>query len=66
MYLDKKQVSKHKKIKITPCILSDNHRLKLDITNNRKCTNSWYLNNSLLNKTEIRQKLINKFKTFYN
>jgi hypothetical protein len=43
----------YKKTKITPCILSVHHRLKLDTNNNRnnrKLTNSWKLNNSLLNE----------------
>ena len=38
-----------KKIEITPCIVSDHHRLKLEI-NNRILTNSRKLNNSLLNE----------------
>ena len=29
-------LNRYKKIKITPCILLDHHRLKLDFTNNRK------------------------------
>jgi hypothetical protein len=39
-------------IKITPFIILYYHRLKLDINNRnkRKLTNSWKLNNSLLNK----------------
>lgn len=48
----KASLNRYKKIEITPCILSDHHRLKLDINNrnNRKLTNSWKQNNSLLNK----------------
>jgi hypothetical protein len=37
-----------------PCILSDNHGLKLDTTNNRKPTNSWKLNNSLRNEKLVQ------------
>lgn len=36
----------------TSYILSDNHGLHLDI-NNRKYTNSWELNNSLLNVAKV-------------
>jgi hypothetical protein len=40
-----------KKIKITPCIISDNKRIKLDLNNNnnkkhRKYSNTWRLNNT--------------------
>ena len=46
-------------MEITTCILSGHVRLKLDI-NNRKLTNSWKPNNSLVNKkwvkTEIKKK----------
>ena len=38
------------------CILSDHHRLKLDV-NNRKLTNSWKLNNSLLNEKLIKTEI---------
>ena len=41
-------VNIYNKIEITPYILSDHHRLKLDINNkrnDRKLTNSWKLNN---------------------
>lgn len=54
--------SRYKKIEITPFILSDHHRLELDINNrnHKKLRNSWELNNSPLNekwvKTEIKKK----------
>jgi hypothetical protein len=39
------------KVEIMPCILSDHQILKLDFNNrnNRKPTNSWNLNNSIIN-----------------
>ena len=46
----KPSINRYKKI--TPCVLSDHHGLKLYISNsisNRKFTNSWKLNNSLQN-----------------
>jgi len=49
----KGSLNRHKKTEITPWILCDHHRLKLNINNNRnnrKLTNSWKLNNSLMNK----------------
>ena len=59
----KANINRYKKIEITPYILSDLHGLKLDFNNNsrnnRKPTNSWKLNNSLLNdcwtKAEIKK-----------
>jgi hypothetical protein len=50
-YLVTEQVSTdNKKIGITPSIPSDHHKLKLDLTNNRKLTISWKWNNSLMDK----------------
>jgi hypothetical protein len=49
----KASLNREKKIEITACILSDYHGFKLDLINNRnnrKLTNSWKLNTSLLNK----------------
>jgi hypothetical protein len=57
----KASLKRYKDIEITPCNLSDYHGLKLGINskrNNRNLTNSWKLNNSLLNekwgKTEMK------------
>jgi hypothetical protein len=47
----KASLSKYKKIKIIPCILSDHNALKLKLNNknnSRKHTNNWKLNNTLL------------------
>lgn len=41
---DKVSLRRHQKMKMTPCILSDHHRSKLDFNNNRnnrKFTKSW-------------------------
>jgi exonuclease III len=54
----KANLSRYKKIKLTPCILPDHHGLKLDLNsnrNNRKPTYSWKLSNSLLNNHLIRE-----------
>ena len=60
----KASLNRYKEIEITSCILSDHHKLKLDINSNRSSrnfTNSWKLNNSLLNerwfKTEIKKEI---------
>jgi exonuclease III len=48
----KASLSKYKKIEIIPCILSDYSALKLEINNknnNKKHSNNWKLNNTLLN-----------------
>jgi exonuclease III len=48
----KASLSKYKKIEITPCILSDQNALKLELNNknnSKKHANSWKQNNTLLN-----------------
>ena len=47
-------LNRHEIIGISPCILEDQHGLKLEFninTNCRKPTNSWKLNNAQLNHT---------------
>jgi exonuclease III len=47
----KASLNKFKKIKITPCIILDHNRIKLDLNNkrnHRKYSNTWRLNNTLL------------------
>jgi hypothetical protein len=49
----KESLNKFKKIKITPCIISDPSGIKLDLNNKRnprKNSNTWRLNNILLKK----------------
>jgi hypothetical protein len=63
----KTSLNRYTKIEITLCILSDHHdELKLDINNrnNRTLTDSWKLNNSLLNKKWIRNTEIKHFPEF--
>jgi hypothetical protein len=51
----------------TPRILSDHYRLKLDINNsrnNRKLTNSWKLNNSVLNEKRVQTEIKEEIKDF--
>ena len=52
----KATVSKYKKIEIIPCILSDHNGLKLEIKDrvkNRNYSNTWRLNNVVLNDAWI-------------
>lgn len=39
-------------------------KIKLDINDNKKFTNSWKLNNSLLNEKWIKMEMKNKIKNF--
>ena len=61
----KPSINRYKKI--TPCVLSDHHGLKLDINNhrnNRKLVTSRKLNNSLLNEIWVKTKMNNEIKNF--
>ncbi|EGW11313.1 Retrovirus-related Pol polyprotein LINE-1 [Cricetulus griseus] len=60
----KTTLTKYKNFETTACILFDCHKLKLDINNNRNLTNSWKLNNSLLNDRIGQDKLRMRFRTF--
>jgi len=56
----------YNKIEIIPCILSDHHGLRLVFTNNknnRKPTNTWKLNNVILNDNLVKEE-ITKLKIF--
>jgi hypothetical protein len=60
----KASLSKYKNTKITPCIISDHNRIKLDLNdkrNHRKYSNTWRLNNTLQNDwwvtKEIREEI---------
>jgi hypothetical protein len=63
----KESLTKHKKIEIIPCILSDHNALKLELNkknNSKKHTNNWKLNNTLLNDkwvTDERKEEIKRF-----
>ena len=55
----KSSLNRYRKIEITSCILSDHHGLRLDFNNNRnnrKPTNSWKLNNSLLSDHWVKKR----------
>jgi hypothetical protein len=59
--------SKYKKIEIIPCLLSDHNALKLELNNknnNRKYTNNWKLNNTLLNDWWVIDEIKEEFKSF--
>jgi hypothetical protein len=59
--------NKFKKIEITPCIISDHNRIKLDLNNKRnprKYSNTWRRNKTLLKNqwvTEVIREEIKKF-----
>ena len=57
-------LNRYKKIKITPCILSDYYLLELNFRNNRKPTHSWKLNNSLFNDNLVREEIKKGIKNF--
>jgi hypothetical protein len=60
-------MNKFKKIRITPCIISDHNRIKLDLNNKRnprKYLNTWRLNNTQLKNQlliKVKRKEIKKF-----
>lgn len=58
MFEHKASLIRYKKTERTSCFISDHHRLTPDIKNrnNRKFTNSWILNTSLLDGNGSRQK----------
>jgi Rps23 Pro-64 3,4-dihydroxylase Tpa1-like proline 4-hydroxylase len=61
----KTSLSRYKKIEIIPCTLTDNHRLRMIFTNNkkkRKPTCTWKLKNTLLNDTLVKEEIQKKFK----
>jgi hypothetical protein len=63
----KASLNKFKKIEITPCIISDHNRIKLDLNNKRnlrKYSNTWKLNTTLLKNqwvTKVTREEIKKF-----
>jgi hypothetical protein len=62
----KESLIRYKKIEMTPYILSEHSRLKLDFNknrNSRKPTHSWELNHSLLIDLWVKEE-IKKLKTF--
>jgi hypothetical protein len=60
-------LNRYKHIEIIPCILSDDHGLKLIFNNNinnRKPAFTWKLNNTLLNDTLVKEKIKKEIKDF--
>jgi hypothetical protein len=55
---------KYKKIEITPCVLSDHNAIKLELnkSSNRKYTNNWRLNNTLLNDQWVIEEIKEEIK----
>jgi hypothetical protein len=63
----KTSLNKFKKIEITPCIISEHNGIKLELNNkrnHRKCTNTWILNNSLLNDWWVTEEIREEIKKF--
>ena len=63
----KESLFRYKKFEMTPCILSEHSRLKVDFNNNRKTrkpTHSWDLNNSLLNDLWVKEEIKKEVKDF--
>jgi hypothetical protein len=63
----KTSLSKYKKIKVIPCILSDHNALKLELNNKnnrKKHANSWKLKNTLLNDQWVMDEIKEKIKRF--
>jgi hypothetical protein len=63
----KASLDKFKKIKITPCIISDHNRIKLYLNNKRnprKYSNTWRLNNTLLKNQWVTEILREEIKNF--
>jgi hypothetical protein len=63
----KASLSKHKKIEIIPCILSDHNAVKVELNNkskDKKHAKSWKLNNSILTEEWIIDELKEEIKKF--
>jgi hypothetical protein len=63
----KVSLSKYKKTKIIPCILSDHNALTLDLNNkhnSRKQADNWKLNNTLLNDQWVIEEIKEEFRRF--
>ena len=64
----KSSLGKFKKIGIIPSIFSDHNVMRLDINYRRKTvkdTNTWRLNNTLLNTQEITEEIKGEIKNTY-
>ena len=64
---NKANLHRFKKIGVTPCVLSDCHKLKLEFNNNttvRNPTNPWKLNSELLNHPRVKEEIKKEIKDF--
>ena len=64
---NKANIHRCKKIGVTPCVLLDHHGVKIKFNSNntlRKPTNSWKLNNQLLNHPWVKEEIKKKIKDF--
>jgi hypothetical protein len=55
--------NKFKKIKISPCLIADQNRIKLDLKNkrnHRKYSNTWRMSNTLLNNEGVTEEIRNQ------
>jgi hypothetical protein len=60
-------LSKCKEVEITPCILSDHNEIKIELKskrNSRKYSNTWGLNNTLLNDQWVIKEIRGKIEKF--
>ena len=67
MLCHKASLSKYKKIEVLPCILSDHNGMKLEINDkskNRSYSNTWRLNNTVLNDAWVTDDIKEKIKKF--
>jgi hypothetical protein len=63
----KASLNKFKKIEITPCIISEHNRIKLDLNNernHRKYSKTWRLNNILLKNNWVTEEIREEIKNF--
>ena len=63
----KTSLNRYKKIKILPCIILDNHGLRLVLNNNKdnkKPIYTWKLNNALLNNSMVKEEIKKEIKYF--
>ena len=65
MLCHKAALRKCKKIEILPCVLSDHHGLRIETNDkikHRNYSNTWRLNNMLLNETWITENIREEIK----
>ena len=66
--VNKSSLNRLKKIEVIPCFFSDHNAVKLEINQEKKSgkiTNTWRLNNMLLNNEWVNQEIKNEIKKVY-